>query len=129
MILFNTTAINQFTIIPRQYVTSAYMTIRDDSTNVTVNYTLIPRVAGVGNIEIIKDTYNVYNDTYSNLVEGHFYDLTIYSDVAKTIVIYKDRIFCTAQKAEIDADNNYFYKINKDQYTEYDGFNNDYIVI
>jgi hypothetical protein len=129
MILFNTTATNQFTIIPRQYVTTAYLTIRDDSTNVTVDYTLVPRVAGVGNIEIIKDTYNVYNDTYSNLVEGHFYDLTIYSDVAKTIVIYKDRIFCTAQKAEIDADNNYFYKINKNQFTEYDGFNNDYIVI
>ena len=129
MILFNTTATNKFTIIPREYVTSAYMTIRDDSTNVTVNYTLVPRVAGVGNIEIIKDTYNVYNDTYSNLVEGHFYDLTIYSDVLKTNVIYKDRIFCTAQKAEIDADNNYFYKVNKDQYTEYDGFNNDYIVI
>lgn len=53
----------------------------------------------------------------------------IYSDIAKTNVIYKDRIFCTAQKAEIDADNNYFYKVNKDQYTEYDGFNNDYIVI
>ena len=49
--------------------------------------------------------------------------------IAKTNVIYKDRIFCTAQKAEIDADNNYFYKVNKDQYTEYDGFNNDYIVI
>lgn len=129
MILFNPTATNKFTIIPREYVTSAYMTIRDDSTNVSVDYTLVPRVAGVGNIEIIKDTYNVYNDTYSNLVEGHFYDLTIYSDVAKTIVIYKDRIFCTAQKAEIVADNNYFYKVNKDQYTEYDGFNNDYIVI
>ena len=129
MILFNTTATNQFTIIPRQYVTTAYLTIRDDSTNVTVDYTLVPRVAGVGNIEIIKDTYNVYNDTYSNLVEGHFYDLTLYSDAQKRIVIYKDRIFCTAQKAEIDADNNYFYKINKDQYTEYDGFNNDYIVI
>jgi hypothetical protein len=129
MILFNTTATNQFTIIPRDYVSSAYMTIRDDSTNVTVDYTLVPRVAGVGNIEIVNDTYNVYNDTYSNLVEGHFYDFTIYSDVAKTNVIYKDRIFCTAQKAEIDADNNYFYKVNKDQYTEYDGFNNDYIVI
>ena len=129
MILFNTTATNQFTIIPRDYVSSAYMTIRDDSTNVTVDYTLVPRVAGVGNIEIVNDTYNVYNDTYSNLVEGHFYDLTIYSDVLKTNVIYKDRVFCTAQKAEIDADNNYFYKVNKDQYTEYDGFNNDYIVI
>ena len=105
------------------------MTIRDDSTNVTVDYTLVPRVAGSGNILIDKDTYAIYNDTYSNLVEGHFYDLTIYSDIAKTNVIYKDRIFCTAQKAEIEADNNYFYKVNKDQYTEYDGFNNDYIVI
>lgn len=129
MILFNPTTTNQFTIIPRDYVSNAYMTIRDDSTNVTVDYTLVPRVAGVGNIEIVSDTYNVYNDTYSNLVEGHFYDLTIYSDAQKTNVIYKDRIFCTAQKAEIDADNNYFYKVNKDQYTEYDGFNNDYIVI
>ena len=129
MILFNPTTTNQFTIIPRDYVSNAYMTIRDDSTNVTVDYTLVPRVNGVGNIEIVNDTYNVYNDTYSNLVEGHFYDLTIYSDAQKTNVIYKDRIFCTAQKAEIDADNNYFYKVNKDQYTEYDGFNNDYIVI
>jgi len=129
MILFNPTTTNQFSIIPRDYVSSAYMTIRDDSTNVTVDYTLVPRVAGVGNIEIVNDTYNVYNDTYSNLVEGHFYDLTIYSDAQKTNVIYKDRIFCTAQKAEIDADNNYFYKVNKDQYTEYDGLNNDYIVI
>ena len=129
MILFYPQATNRFMCIPREYVTSAYMTIRDDSTNVTVDYTLVPRVAGVGNILIDKDTYAIYNDTYSNLVEGHFYDLTLYSDVAKTNVIYKDRIFCTAQKAEIDADNNYFYKVNKDQYTEYDGFNNDYIVI
>ena len=100
MILFNTTATNQFTIIPRDYVSSAYMTIRDDSTNVTVDYTLVPRVAGVGNIEIVNDTYNVYNDTYSNLVEGHFYDLTIYSDVAKTNVIYKDRdfLYCTKSR-------------------------------
>jgi len=129
MILFNPTTTNQFTIITRDYVSNAYMTIRDDSTNVTVDYTLVPRVAGVGNIEIVNDTYNVYNDTYSNLVEGHFYDLTIYSDAQKTNVIYKDRIICTEQKAEIEADNNYFYKVNKNQYTEYDGFNNDYIVI
>ena len=129
MILFNTTAINQFTIIPRDYVSNAYMTIRDDSTNVTVDYTLVPRVAGVGNIEIDNDDFVVYNSTYTNMVEGHFYDVTIYRDDTKEVVIYKDRIFCTAQKAEIDADNNYFYKVNKDQYTEYDGFNNDYIVI
>ena len=61
MILFNPTATNKFTIIPREYVTSAYMTIRDDSTNVSVDYTLVPRVAGVGNIEIIQnDSYAMY---------------------------------------------------------------------
>ena len=129
MILLYPQATNRFMCIPREYATNAYMTIRDDSTNVSVDYTLVPRVGGVGNILIDKDTYAIYNDTYSNLVEGHFYDLTIYSDIAKTNVIYKDRIFCTAQKAEINADNNYFYKVNKDEYTEYDGFNNDYIVI
>ena len=106
------------------------MTIRDDSTNISVDYTLVPRVDGVGNISIERDFYVIYNSEYENLVEGHFYDLTIYSDGSKTnCTIYKDRIFCTAQKAGIDADNNYFYKVNKDQYTEYDGFNNDYIVI
>ena len=75
------------------------MTIRDDSTNVSVDYTLVPRVGGVGNILIDKDTYAIYNDTYSNLVEGHFYDLTIYSDIAKTNVIYKDRIFLYCTKS------------------------------
>ena len=129
MILFYPQATNRFMCIPREYVTSAVMILRDDSTNVKVKYALEPRVDGVGNILIENDTYIIYGFEYENLVEGHFYDLTIYSDVAKTNVIYKDRIFCTAQKAEIDADNNYFYKVNKDQYTEYDGFNNDYIVI
>ena len=128
MILLKPQATNRFMCIPREYATSAYMTIRDDSTNVSVDYTLVPRVNDVGNILIDKDTYVIYNDTYSNLVEGHFYDLTLYSDVLKTNVIYKDRIFCTAQKDNIQIDNN-FYKVNKDQYTEYDGFNNDYIVI
>jgi hypothetical protein len=129
MILLKPQANNRFSCIPREYVTNAIMTIRDDSTNVVVEYELEPRVNGVGNILIDKDNYAIYDAEYENLVEGHFYDLTLYSDVEKTNVIFKDRIFCTAQKAEIVADNNYFYKVNKDQYTEYDGFNNDYIVI
>ena len=129
MIIFRPQAGNKFTCIPREYVTNAYMTIRDDSTNVSVDYTLVPRVFGVGNIQIINDTYNVYNDTYSNMVEGHFYDMTIYSDAEKINVIYRDRVFCTAQKGAILDDPNYFYKLNKGVYQEYDGFNNDYIVL
>ena len=129
MILFRPQANNRFTCIPRQYLTNAFMTIRDDSTNVSVDYVLVPRVAGVGNILIDNDGFAVYNSTYTNMVEGHFYDLTIYTDDTKEVVIYKDRIFCTEQKVEITANNEYFYKLNKDQYTEYDGYNNDYIVV
>ena len=105
------------------------MILRDDSTNVKVKYDLVPRVEGVGNILIDKDSFAIYNSNYENLVEGHFYDITLYSNYEEGIVIFKDRAFCTAQKGNIQLDNNYFYKINKDQYTEYDGFNNDYIVI
>tara|TARA_B100000767_G_scaffold94277_1_gene90636 strand:- start:290 stop:676 length:387 start_codon:yes stop_codon:yes gene_type:complete len=128
MILLIPQATNRFTIIPREYVTNAYMTLRDDSTNVIVDYTLVPRVGGVGNIEIDNDTYIIYGTEYVNLVEGHFYDLTIYTDATKVSVIYRDRAFCTEQKDAIQVDND-FYKINKDQYTTYNGSNNDYIVI
>ena len=128
MILLEPQAANEFNCIPREYVTNAVMTIRDDSTNKKFKYGLEPRVDGVGNILIINDTYTIYYSEYENLVEGHFYDLTLYSNYEEGIVIFKDRVFCTAQKGDIIRDND-FYKVNKDQYTEYDGFNNDYIVI
>ena len=128
MILFKPQATNRFTCIPREYVTNAVMILRDDSTNVKVKYALEPRVEGVGNILIDKDSYVIYNNVYENLVEGHFYDITLYSNYDEGIVMFKDRAFCTAQKNDIQDDND-FYKINKDQYTEYNGFNNDYIVI
>jgi len=129
MILFKPQAGNKFTCIPREYVTTAFMTIRDDSTNVVVDYALVPRIGGVGNIEIIRDKFFVYNSTYTNMVEGHFYDMTIFSDPLKTNVIYKDRIFCTAQKDAIILNTQDHYELNKGQYDEYNGFNNDYIVI
>ena len=128
MILLEPQATNEFNCIPREYVTNAVMILRDDSTNVKVKYGLVPRVDGVGNILIINDTYTIYYSEYENLVEGHFYDLTLYSNYEEGIVIFKDRVFCTAQKGDIIR-NNDFYKVNKDQYTEYDGFKNDYIVI
>ena len=128
MILLKPQAENKFTCIPREYATNAIMILRDDSTNVKVKYDLVTRVNGVGNIYIINDNYAIYYSEYENLVEGHFYDITLYSNYEEGIVIFKDRAFCTAQKNDIQFDNN-FYKINKDQYTEYDGFNNDYIVI
>ena len=129
MIILYPSTTNRFICIPREYVTNAIMTLRDDSTNVSVDYELEPRIDGDGNIRIENDTYIIYYFEYENLVEGHFYDLTIYSDDAKTNVIYRDRVFCTAQKGAILDDPNYFYKLNKGVYQEYDGFNNDYIVL
>ena len=128
MILLKPQATNRFNCIPREYVTNAVMILRDDSTNVKVKYDLVPRVEGVGNILIVNDSYVVYNNVYENLVEGHFYDITLYSNYEEGIIMFKDRAFCTAQKDAITVDNE-FYKINKDQYTTYDGNNNDYIVI
>jgi len=128
MILLKPQAKNEFNCIPREYVTNAVMILRDDSTNVSVKYALEPRVLGVGNILIVNDTYTIYYSEYENLVEGHFYDLTLYSNYEEGIVIFKDRVFCTAQKNDIQKTND-FYKVNKDQYTTYDGNNNDYIVI
>ena len=122
MIVLTTSTLAQaFKVIPRTYGDQFTMSIRDDSTNVSVDYSITTAT--------LAGNYLSFSNIFSpKLVEGHFYDLTIYSDIAKTNVIYKDRIFCTAQKDNIQSDNN-FYKVNKDQYTEYDGFNNDYIVI
>ena len=97
------------------------MAIRDDSTNNTTEHTL-----SLSNISISNDSYKIQNVTL-NLVDNHFYDLTLYADDTKQNVIYKDRIFCTTQ--ELNQLGNQYYKINKDQYNTYDGNNNDYIVI
>lgn len=128
MILLKPQATNRFTIIPREYVTNALLVLRDDSTNMRQKYVLVPKPDSVGNIFIQNDTYIIYGTEYVDLVEGHFYDVTLYSDQNATNVIYRDRAFCTAQADAIQEDND-FYKINKDQYTTYDGNNNDYIVI
>lgn len=109
-----------FNVIPREYLGSFTMEVRDDSTNVSVDYSITSGLT-VGN-------YLTFSNTFSpELIEGHFYDLIIYTDDTKTSVIYKDRIFCTDQ--DISQTTNNHYKINEGQYTSYDGNDNDYIVI
>ena len=41
--------------------------------------------------------------------------------------IFRDKIFCTDQDIDQLNDNDH-YKLNKGQYTHYDGFNNTYTV-
>ena len=121
MIILTTSATAQdLLLIPRTYISTFTMVIRDDSTNVSVDYSITTAT--------LAGNYLSFSNIFSpKLVEGHFYDLQIFSDVGKTNTIYRDRIFCTDQ--DINQTTNNHYELNEGQYTTYDGFNNDYIVI
>ena len=52
------------------------MVIRDDSTNVSVDYSITTAT--------LAGNYLSFSNIFSpKLVEGHFYDLTLFSDVGK----------------------------------------------
>jgi len=141
IVLKTLTTAQQLSVIPRDYLSTFTMDVRDDSTNVTVKYA-ITNAAISGNYLNFNNTFNPV------LVENHFYDLYLYidynfwnsnnsfwnlydvlwqvdSDYKEDI--YNDRIFCTDQDIDQLNDNDH-YQLNKGQYTTYDGFNNTYIV-
>ena len=142
MIVLTTSTLAQaFKVIPRTYGDQFTMSIRDDSTNVTQTYEVTTGVTS-GN-------YLTFDQAFSPvLVEGHFYDIKLYSDpnfwntnynlwelynefwnidTTNILDIFKDRIFCTDQ--EIDQMDNLYYELNKGQYITDNSYNNDYIVI
>lgn len=142
MILLTTSASAQtLTFIPRVYAGEFTLSIRDDSTNVTKNYEVTSTTTS-GNYLVVSQAFNPV------LVEGHFYDLDLYSDpnywntnynlweayeqvwnldTTDIIDIYKDKIFVTDQDVNQDFDQ--YYNVNQGQYTTNDSYNNDYIVI
>ncbi len=117
MIILTTSATAQnLLIIPRTYISKFTMEIRDDSTNVSVDYAITTAT--------LAGNYVSFNNVFSpKLVENHFYDMTLY---VGTNIIFKDRIFCTDQT--INQVNNDYYKLNEGQFTTDDSFNNEYIV-
>lgn len=126
-----------FYFIPKVYDLSGSLFFRDDQTNEVVEYT--PTM--VQENDFIKVT-GVFN-----LVEGHFYDLSLVNDFdlwnenldqwqaanynwenAKHKVTQSfDKVFCTDQT--IDQNRNKEYTINKGVYKTDDSFDNDYIVL
>ena len=119
MIVLTTSATAQtFNVIPRDYSLTAFtMSIRDDSTNVTVTYNVTNAT--------VSGNYVTYQNTFSPiLVENNFYDMTLYTG---TNIIFKDRIFCTDQTIN-QVDNDY-YNLNDGVYTTDDSYNNEYIVV
>jgi len=116
MILLSTSADAQtLKVIPREYVTSATMSLRDDTTNTSVDYSVSP-TTNVNHLEISQAL---------SLKEGRYYDLTLKKTDGS--VIYKDKVFCTAQT--VDQSNNDYYTVNKDVYTTDTSFDNDYIIL
>ena len=146
MIVFTTTASQTLTIIPREYLGSFYIKIRDTSLNKTFTY-LEDTTTTSGNY--LSFTGNYVDDAdVSIFIEGRFYDLDAFADYNywntnlslwetydedwqtdsdKKSRVYKDRIFCTNQ--DIDQNDSDYYDLNKDQYVTNDSFNNEYIVV
>ena len=75
MIILKTLATAQaLSVIPRDYLSTFTMDVRDDSTNVTVAY-------GINNAVTSGDYLNFNNIFNPILVENHFYDLYLYVDL------------------------------------------------
>ena len=120
IILTTSAALQTISVIPRKYLGSFTMTFRDDSTNITNQYD----ITGAINL----NNYLTFDNIFSPiLVEGHFYDIQLFTDSSKSENIYNDRIFCTDQDVDQLNGNNH-YKLNEGQYVEYNGFDNTYTV-
>jgi len=115
MILNTSTDAQTLKVIPREYVTSATLSLRDDTTNTSVDYSVSPTT---------DKNYLSISQALS-LKEGRYYDLTLKNSSDE--VIYKDKVFCTAQT--IDQSNNNYYTINKDEYTIDTSYDNEFIIL
>jgi hypothetical protein len=88
-----------FSFIPRDN-TFNVMELTDDQTNITVAVAITSSTVG--------DYINTITATFG-LIEGHFYNLVLR---VGTNIIYKDRIFCTAQSLVTFSVNNNQYVSN-----------------
>ena len=145
IILTTSTQAQTLKVIPREYAESYTMTVRDDSTNVTVSYDITP----TGNLVTTNGNYLQFQQAFNpSLLENRFYDLKLFIDYnfwntnyslwqlydvlwqkddGQVVDIYNDKIFCTDQDVD-QLNQNDYYKLNKGQYTFYDGYNNTYTV-
>ena len=107
-----------FKVIPREYVTNATLTIRDDSSNVNKTYTGLTQTISVNHLQV-PITFSPV------LTEGRYYDLTLKKPNGN--IIYKDKIFCTDQTINQAADQD--YTVNKNEYTSDASYDNDFIIL
>jgi len=147
MIVLTTNSSQTLSVIPREYLGSFTIDVRDASLNKTFSY-FEDTVTTSGNY---MQFTNSYVDASGNTIfkEARFYDLDLYADFNywntnlslwemydeiwqtdsnQKERVYKDRIFVTDQDIDQKNDNDH-YGINKDQYVTNNSFDNEYIVI
>ena len=116
-ILTTSSSAQTIKVIPREYVTSGTLTIRDDTSNTSKNYSVTPSTV---------DDDLVFSVTFSPvLAEGLYYDMTLKNSSSK--IIYRDKIFCTDQT--INQTNNDYYTVNSGIYTTENSYDDDYITV
>lgn len=137
-ILTTSTDAQTLRFVPREYVTSATLYIRDDSTNVTTNEV----------VSLVQDGDELVYTASFSLKEGRFYDFDFVVDPnlweqntlnwdmnfdkwedsqGAALSLYKDKIFCTDQT--LDQTEDEYYSVNKNEYVTEDTYDNDYIII
>jgi len=120
-----TTSSSQQTIdvIPRQFLSSYKLIVKDEAAN-----------EEVFNDEVTAAAYDDYRQiqvTFNPVLkEGRYYTMEIRNRLVETVIYYKDKIFCTDQT--ISQTSNNYYSINDGEYT-FDNtsgsHDNDYIII
>jgi hypothetical protein len=120
-----TTSSSQQTIdvIPRQFLSSYKLIVKDEAANEEVFNDEVTAVA--------YDDYRQIQVTFNPVLkEGRYYTMEIRNRLVETVIYYKDKIFCTDQT--ISQTSNNYYSINDGEYTFDDtsgSHDNDYIII
>lgn len=122
-ILTTSDAQQNITIIPRQFLSSYKLIVKDEATNTEVFNDEVTAAA--------NDNYRRLQVTFDPVLkEGHSYTFEVRNRLVETQLYYRGKIFCTDQT--VNQSNNDYYDINKDVYDFDDtsgSHDNDYIII
>jgi hypothetical protein len=150
--LFPTSDEQTIKIIPRVYTTSIILKLRDDSSNDTVSFVFPTVNIAKGYLELtnvfdlkegrfydlkiyeVKGDYKAFKERViadggtfvNNTCLYNFLDAKELINTSDVDIIYRDKIFCTAQLTS-QAKNEY-YSVNKDEYKPKSG-NNNFIIL
>jgi len=151
-VLTTSTNLQTIKVIPRVFTNSIVLKLRDDSTNDKVSFILPETIINkdyleISNIFSLKEgrfydlTVYKVNGSYGEFKERviadsgtfvnntclyNFLDAQNLINTSSLDIIYLDKIFCTDQIINQDANN--YYSVNKNEYVSKSG-NNDYIVL